>query len=56
MTFSNSKRLLEAYKTCRGIYIGLGPVGIKPKRLRVVGFFPKRRKWKLRVALEPIRR
>lgn len=34
-TYSTSKRLLSAYKHCRGYYGGMGPVERIPTRLRV---------------------
>jgi hypothetical protein len=34
-TYSHSRRLFKAYETCHGYYGGFGPVGVKPRRLKV---------------------
>jgi hypothetical protein len=54
-TYSSSPKLKAAYKTCRGPYLGFGPAGVKPKRLKVTAFFSKRRNpWQLRVMLRVV--
>lgn len=51
MTFSRSKRLLKAYKHCRGYYSAIGPVGKEPTRLRVVVWKWPSAPWKFVVDL-----
>jgi hypothetical protein len=42
-TYTSCARIKEAYKTCRGRYMGMGPVGIKPKRFKIAAFWSKRK-------------
>lgn len=51
MTFSRSKRLLKAYKHCRGYYYGTGPAGKEPTRLRVRTWKCPHTPWRFAVLL-----
>jgi len=40
-TYTRSSRIKKAYKSCRGLYIGMGPVDCKPKRIKITAFWIK---------------
>ena len=41
-TYTTSARIKKAYKTCYGNYMGMGPVNVVPKRIKITAFWSKR--------------
>lgn len=45
-TFSRSSRMIKQYDKTDHPYTSFGPIGVKPKRIKVKSFIPKRSKCK----------
>ena len=44
-TYTRSSRIKKAYKTCNGLYMGVGPVDCEPNRIKIHAYWHKSKRF-----------